>query len=92
MKTKPIPAIITLIAGLITCLVAFYAQINQADFVRILFFVLVGFYILGVIIKVVLDKNLKEEETSAEDSGEAGMNEEQSADGDEENKNDGKDK
>jgi len=67
MKTKQVPVIITLTAGLITCLIGFVMQMETARFVKALVIVLISFYILGCIAKVLLDKNFKEETEEATD-------------------------
>lgn len=72
MKTKQVPVIITLVAGLITCILGFTMHMGTAQFVRTLVIVLISFYILGCIAKLVLDKNFKEEpeEEATEEAGE----------------------
>jgi len=55
MKTKPIPAIVMMIAGLITCFLCIRNQVSTSDFLRRLLLVLILFYILGIILKEVLD-------------------------------------
>ncbi len=67
MKTKQVPVMITLVAGLITCLIGFVMQMETARFVKALVIVLISFYILGCIAKVILDKNFKEETEEATD-------------------------
>ena len=67
MKTKQVPVMITLVAGLITCLIGFVMQMETARFVKALVIVLISFYILGCIAKVLLDKNFKEETEEATD-------------------------
>ena len=64
MKTKQVPVIITLVAGLITCILGFTMHMEAARFVRTL--------VLGCIAKLVLDKNFKEEpeEEATEEAGE----------------------
>ena len=57
MKTKQVPVMITLVAGLITCLIGFVMQMETARFVKALVIVLISFYILGCIAKVLLDRN-----------------------------------
>ncbi|MCI9492913.1 MAG: hypothetical protein HFH42_07285 [Lachnospiraceae bacterium] len=63
MKTKQVPIIIALIAGLTICIIGFVTQMETGQFVKIWAAVLVSFYILGCIAKLLLDKNFKEEET-----------------------------
>ncbi|MCI9080719.1 MAG: hypothetical protein HFI70_00055 [Lachnospiraceae bacterium] len=67
MKTKQVPVMITLVAGLVTCLIGFVMQMKAAEFIKVLVIVLVSFYILGSIAKLVLDKNFKEETEEATD-------------------------
>ena len=62
MKTKQVLIIITLIAGFLTCVIGFATQMETAQFVKTWVIVLVSFYILGCIAKLLLDKNFKEEE------------------------------
>ncbi len=56
MNTKPIPAIIMLTAGFVTCVIGILQHYSFGVFVKTLFLILVGFYILGGIVKFVLDK------------------------------------
>ncbi len=65
MKTKQVPIIITLIAGLITCIIGFVMQMETGQFVKIWDIVLISFYILGCVAKLVLDHNFKEETEEA---------------------------
>lgn len=95
MKTKQIPAIIMLLAGFVTCIVAIFQGIEPERFLKILLAVLIGFYVAGCIIKVILDKNFKEmeeteneEETSeAKTEGEAAKEEEPAEEDSEEQTN-----
>ena len=77
MKTKQVPVIITLIAGLITCILGFKMHMGTAQFVRTLVIILISFYSLGCIAKLVLDKNFKEEpeEEATEEAGEESVGE-----------------
>lgn len=79
MKTKSIPAIITLLAGFIACIAGIIAHMEVADFMKMLLVVLVLFYILGCIVKIILDKNfmeMQDEETT--DGEKTGAEEEES--------------
>ena len=72
MNTKIIPAVLSLLAGLVAVVVTY---INKADIVEILttlFVVLLSFYILGCIGRVIIDKCMgnEEEETEEEDTTE----------------------
>ncbi len=81
MNTKPIPAIITLVAAFICAIMAFVNHMNMLAFMKALLVVVITFLILGVVVKFVLDINFnrKEEETDTEEaeSEEASGEEEQ---------------
>ena len=59
MKTKPIPAIIMLTAGFVACIVGILQHFSFGTYVKILFLVLIGFYFLGCIVKLFLDKGFR---------------------------------
>ncbi|MDD6038394.1 MAG: hypothetical protein PUD20_06340 [bacterium] len=59
MNTKPIPAIIMLVAGLTTCIISIVQHFSLGTFVTTLFCVLLIFYLLGCIARVVLDKGFR---------------------------------
>ena len=61
MKTKQVPAIVMLTAGLIVCVISIAQHMEFGEFVTTLFLVLICFYILGCVAKVILDKNFAEE-------------------------------
>lgn len=71
MKTKPIPAIVMLTAGLAMCIIAMVYDYSFSFLVRALFWVLIGFYILGYVIKIILDMNMNklDDEITAQDLG-----------------------
>ena len=62
MNTKPIPAIVMLIAGFTMCVVSITNGYDLSFLIRRLLFVLLGFYLLGYIIKLVLDTNCKKQD------------------------------
>ena len=67
MKTKPIPAIVMLVAGLVVCIAGMAGHMETGRFVKMLLVVLIVFYIIGGIVKLLIDKNFKDgEETPAE--------------------------
>ena len=73
MKTKEIPAIIMLIAGGLYCLLGIVYQVSLMDFCVQLLIVLVVFWMLGGIVRMVLDHFMKENENKAkEEEQEAG--------------------
>lgn len=49
MKTKPIPAIVMLTAGFITCIVAIFQKMELLAFTKTLLLVLIIFYLLGAL-------------------------------------------
>ena len=89
MKTKSIPVIIMLLAGFLACI---YGIINHTEiitFVWTLLLVMIVFYVLGFVIKIVIDKNFKDmgkghdgEETSQDDTE---TNADEQSDGENEN-------
>ena len=70
MKTKQIPAMVTLFAAFVMCIISYVNDFSLSYFIRISFFVLLGFFVLGVVIKIILDMSvskLDEEFISADD-------------------------
>jgi len=69
MKTKYIPPIIMLAAGLIRAIAGVFYRQDIKDFLWSILIVMVIFYIIGSIVKVVLDKSIiiAEEEKAPED-------------------------
>ena len=74
MKTNSVPAVIMLTAGLIDCIVSIYQRLSLFDFTKQLLIVLVIFYLLGCVVKLILDINFPqmddEPETEEEDAEE----------------------
>lgn len=56
MKTNYVPAIVMLLAGAVYCLFGIRAGVPLMDFTVQLLIVLLIFYVLGVIVRLVLDK------------------------------------
>lgn len=79
MKTKSIPAIIMLSAGFIACIAGMCAHMEVADFMKMLLGVLILFYILGCIVKLILDKNFKEMQDEETTDGEESQESEEEA-------------
>jgi len=83
MKTKEIPAIVMLIAGGVYCLLGIYCQIPLMDFFVQLLIILLAFWMLGGIIRMVLnhfigdleDKAKEDEDEEAEEKGVEGESE-----------------
>ena len=57
MKTKSVPAIVMLSAGFVACVAGICAHMEVADFMKMLLIVLIVFYLLGGVVKIVLDRN-----------------------------------
>lgn len=74
MKRNYIPAIIMLSAGLIDCIFSLYYKLDLMAFTKRLLLVLVIFYILGVVVKLIVDINfptdVKESNDLSDDSNE----------------------
>ncbi len=71
MKRKAIPAIVMLFGGFCSCVIGILNHMDSAAYVKMLFIVLVIFYILGCIAKIIIDKNFPEmadKKENAEDS------------------------
>jgi flagellar biosynthesis/type III secretory pathway M-ring protein FliF/YscJ len=81
MKTKTIPAIIMLAAGLIACVSGIMSHMDIADFMKMLLAVLVAFYIIGCIVKLVFDKLTAPKQTGENGSAE-GAEESENTDND----------
>ena len=77
MKTNGIPAIVMLSAGFVDCVLAIYTHMSLWNFTRQLLFVLILFYIIGCVVKVILDRNFKDmgQEEMTEDGQEEGVEE-----------------
>jgi hypothetical protein len=66
-KTKSLPAIIMLVAGLIDCIFSIYYHLSLWEFTRQLLLVLIIFYLIGCVVAIVIDINFKAmEEDEAE--------------------------
>lgn len=77
MNTKIIPAILSLLAGIVALIVTYIRKATLIEILTTLFIVLLSFYIFGCIIKAIMDKYVAEkEETEEEGEGEEGEGEE----------------
>jgi uncharacterized membrane protein len=76
MKTNTIPAIIMLTAGCVACVAGIASHMEIVAFTKMLLVVLLIFYILGCIVKVILDKNFKEMQKEETTDGEDLLEEE----------------
>ena len=82
MKTKDIPAMVMLLAGGVYCLIGIRYQIPLMDFLVQLLIVLLIFWIIGGIVRMVLDRFMGEIEDKSK-SEEDEETEEKDADGEE---------
>lgn len=64
MNTKQLPAIVMLLAGLITCVIAIVTKMETVLTLKILLAVLIGFYVLGLIVKMIFDKIIRFDENT----------------------------
>ena len=82
-KFRSVPAIITLLAGFVTCVLMIINKITIVTYLWTLALVMIGFYIVGLVLRVILNKvfedkkdeadaadGVNEEETSADDTEE----------------------
>ncbi len=71
MKTKQIPAIVMLTAGFAMCIISYVNDFSLSFLIHSMLLVLIGFYLLGCVIKIVLDRNMSklDDEVTAEDLG-----------------------
>lgn len=56
MKTRPIPAIIMLTAGFITCIFGIINHLEIMEFVRSVLISMVVFFLIGAIVRFVVDR------------------------------------
>lgn len=59
MNTKSIPALIMLLAGSIASILGLVNRYETTEFIIMILIVLLVFYVLGCIVKTILDKNFK---------------------------------
>jgi flagellar biosynthesis/type III secretory pathway M-ring protein FliF/YscJ len=91
-KFRSVPAIITLLAGFVTCVLMIKNKITIVQYLWTLALVMVGFYICGVVVRFILNKVFedKKEDENPEDGeapeGEEGAETEAAEDTDEKEK------
>ncbi len=77
-KFRNIPALITLLAGFIVAVFMIMEKFTLINFLWILICSMFGFYIVGIILRIILNKVFKDEDKNTdenEDNGENGENE-----------------
>lgn len=85
METKNIPTIVMLTAGLVTSIVMYVNRYDLSATLKMVLVVFFVFYIIGLLVKRILDKFCpppkEEEEESENDGEEAGEGEQTNEDG-----------
>ena len=75
-KFRNIPALVTLLAGFVSSVVMIIQKYSLVHFLWVLVAVMAGFYMAGLLLRVILNKALEtEEEKPSEDEGTAGEGE-----------------
>lgn len=98
MKTNHVPATVMLFAGAMYCLFGIVNKVKLMDFLTQLLLILIVFWVLGGIIKIVLDKFMgevvvkreKEDETKEAEEGKSEGGKSEGDKSKEENAEDGK--
>lgn len=80
MKTNGVPAIIMLMAGFIDCVIAILTHMTLWDFTRQLLLVLILFYVIGCVVKMIIDRNFKDMEETQDQEETEDSKEEQDTD------------
>ena len=75
MKEKCVPAIVTLSAGLVNCIVSIYYHLDTYTYLKQLLLVLILFYFIGCILQWVLDFGINKMEDKKENMDEKQENE-----------------
>lgn len=70
MKTNSVPAVIMLTAGLIDCIISICYHLTLGEFLKQLLIVLIIFYLIGCVVKIIIDCNFKEMEVTQEEAAE----------------------
>lgn len=70
MNTKRIPALIMLLAGAVACIVTYLNHYDLKDMLTTLLWVLLVFFIIGLIVKKIFDSFQMPDENAVDDEGE----------------------
>lgn len=60
MNTKPIAAIMALIAGFVTCILSFVQHVDIVTFAKRFIIVCIVFFVIGTVIQIVINMNFNE--------------------------------
>ena len=85
MKVKCVPAIVTLSAGLVNCIVSIYYHLDTYTYLKQLLFVLILFYFVGCILQWILDFGIKKMADKKENMDKKQENKENDNDNENEN-------
>ena len=85
MKVKCVPAIVTLSAGLVNCIVSIYYHLDTYTYLKQLLLVLILFYFIGCILQWILDFGINKMADKKENMDE--MQESETNDNDNDNEN-----
>lgn len=66
MKAKSVPALVTLSAGLVDCIISIYYHLDLFTYLKQLLIVLLLFYVIGCIIQMILDIGMQKMKDSEE--------------------------
>ena len=75
MKVKCVPAIVTLSAGLVNCIVSIHYHLDTYTYLKQLLLVLILFYFIGCILQWILDFGINKMEDKKENMDEKQENE-----------------
>ena len=70
MNTKTIPAFIMLLGGAIACILGLVNRYETMEFIIMILIVLLVFYVMGCIIKMIVDKNFQGMDEQVQDEQE----------------------
>lgn len=66
-KFRNIPALVTLLAGFVACVMMIWKKYALVDFLWILVAVMVGFYVIGILVRLILNIVFKSEKPDDND-------------------------
>jgi flagellar biosynthesis/type III secretory pathway M-ring protein FliF/YscJ len=78
-KFRSVPAIITLLAGFVTCVLMIKNKITIVQYLWTLALVMVGFYICGVVVRFILNKVFEDKKEDEHPEGEEALEGEEGA-------------
>lgn len=59
MNTRQLPPVLALVAGFMTCVMSFVQRVDMTVFAKRFIVVTIIFFIIGVVLKIVIDINFK---------------------------------